>query len=146
MKLISFYKYFVGTESQFLDKYPPETQDIAQSFWNGLNDSCLFLILYFVLVSTILCISYFTWYNEMPGRHYKRSHWFGFYIATLLISFFGTALIGYLLNKTSLNGSAYLIWRIALGNLVYSFLLYGFLSLGWFWKLPTNAYRLIGKK
>ena len=146
MKLIGLYKPFVGTEAKFLDNYPPETQDIAQKFWNNLNDSCLFLILFFILVSIILCVYYFTFYNEKPGRHYKPSHWGGFYIATLVFSFIGTAVLGYLLNNTSLNDSSYLIWEIALGNLLYSFLLYGVLSFVWFWKLPTNAYRPIGKK
>jgi hypothetical protein len=147
MKLISFYRPFVGTEAKFLDNYTSEeTQEIAQKFWNSLNSSCLFFILVLVGVSLLLCISYFTWYNEMPGRHYKPSHWFGFYIVTVLVSFFGTAALGYLLNKTSLDGSAFLIWEIAFGNLIYSILLYGLFSCFWFLWLPTNAYRLIGKK
>lgn len=146
MKLICLYKLFVGTESKFLDKYPPETQDIAQSFWNSLNSSCLFFVIFLLGVSILFCAFYFTAYNEMPGRHYKRVHWIGFYIGTLLVSFFGTAELGYLLNNTSLNGSASLIWDIAFGNLVYSFFIYGVLSCIWFLFLPTNAYRLIGNK
>lgn len=146
MKLIGLYKLFVGTESEFLDKYPIETQDIAQRFWNSLNSSCLFFVMFLLAVSTLLCAFYFTAYNEMPGRHYKRNHWIGFYIGTLLVSFFGTAVLGYLLNNTSLNGSSSLIWDIAFGNLVFSILIYGVLSCIWFMFLPTNAYRLIGNK
>lgn len=146
MKLISIYRFFVGKETQFLDGYPKETQDIAQTFWNELNSACMFFLIYLFGVSILFCAFYFTAWNEMPGRHYRPSHWICAYAITLLVVFFGTAALGYMRTNTSLNGSASLIWDIALGNVVYSFFIFGLLSIVWFLWLPTNAYRLIGKK
>ena len=146
MKLIDLYNPFVGTEGKFIDQYPPETQDLAQNFWIGLNATCPIFILVLFGVSIVLCVGYYTVWNELPGRHYRRSHWLGAYIITLLVTFFGTAAVGYAFNNTSLNGSASLIWDISIGNFIYSIVLYGLLSLGWSKWGPTNAYRLIGKK
>lgn len=146
MKLLDLYKPFVESESKFLDQYPQETQDIAQNFWNSLNSNCIFFVAFLLGTSILLCAFYFTVWNELPGRHYRRSHWICSYIITVLISFFGTVALGYLLCNTSLNGTAALIWDIALANLVYSFFIFGFLSVVWWLWLPTNAYRLIGNK
>ena len=146
MKLISIYRLFVGTETKFLDRYPKDTQDIAQTFWNDLNSACLFFLILLFGVSILFCAFYFTAWNNMPRRHYRPSHWIGAYIITFLVVFFCTVALGYMLTNTSLNGSASLIWDIAFGNAVYSFIIFGLLSIAWFLWLPTNAYRLIGKK
>lgn len=145
MKLIDLYKPFIGTESKFLDKYSQETQDIAQNFWNGLSSSCIFFVVSLLFLSVFVCVYYFTAYNNIPGRHYKRSHWVGAYVVSVLLTFFVTVALGYMLNNTALNGSGYLIWYIAFGNLIYSVIIFGILSCIWFLWLPTNAYRLIGK-
>ncbi len=146
MKLIGFYKLFVGTETKFVDSVPEGSQDLAENFWASLNSSCLFFILFLVIMSVCLCVYYFTVYNEQPGRHYRRTHWIGSYIGTVVFMFFGTAGLGFLLTKTTVNGSKSLIWDIAAGNAVYSILIFGVLSVIWWLWLPTNAYRLIGKR
>lgn len=146
MKLISFYKFFVGTESKFVDSVTQGSQDLAERYWASLNSACLFFILFLVVMSIILCVYYFTAYNEQPRRHYRRTHWIGFYIGTVVFIFLGTAALGFLLTKPTVTGSKSLIWDIAAGNAVYSILIFGVLSVVWWLWLPTNAYRLIGKR
>lgn len=146
MKLISFYKFFVGTESKFVDSVNVGSQDLAENYWSSLNSSCLFFILFLVIMSICLCAYYFTAYNEQPGRHYRRTHWIGFYIGTVLFIFLGTVGLGYLLTNPTVKGSASLIWDIAVGNAVYSIIIFGVLSVAWWLWFPTNAYRLIGKR
>ena len=145
MKLISVYKPFVGTESKFIESVLPGSQDIAEKFWASLNSSSLFFILFLVVMSVCLCIYYFTVYNEQPGRHYRRTHWIGFYLGTVVFIFIGTAGLGYILTKPTVKGFGLLIWEIAVGNAVYSVIIFGVLSVIWWLFLPTNAYRLIGK-
>lgn len=140
MKLISVYKPFVGTESKFIDSVNEGSQDLAESFWANLNSSCLWFLL-FLGVSVLICIYYYTEYNEKPHRHYRRTHWVGFYIGTVVFMFLGTAGLGYILTKPSVKGSESLIWDIALGNAVYSIIIFGLLSFFWWLlALPTNAY------
>lgn len=146
MKLIGIYKWFVGTESKFVDSVAEGSQDLATSYWDSLNSACLFFILFLVVISIILCVYYFTAYNEQPHRHYRRTHWIGFYIGTVLFEFVGTAFLGYLLTKPTVKGSGFLIWEIAVGNAVYSIIIFGVLSVIWWLFLPTNAYRLIGNR
>lgn len=141
MKLIGVYKLFVGTESKFIDSVNEGSQDLAESFWASLNSSCLFFVLFLVVISVCLCIYYFTAYNEQPGRHYRRTHWVGFYIGTVVFMFLGTAGLGYILTNPTVKGSESLIWDIALGNAVYSIAIFGVLSfIWWLFALPTNAY------
>lgn len=146
MKLINLYKPFIGTKSKFLDKYPEDSQDIADQFWNSINDSCLFFILFLIAVSIGLCIFYFWIYNEVPGRHYKRTHWLCIYLITVLLAFFGTAALGYVLTNPSLNSSSLLLWKIAFGNLLYSIAIFGLFSCIWWLFLPTNAYNPLRKR
>ena len=141
MKLISIYKPFVGKEPKFVDSFPQDTQDLAVHFWASLNSSCLFFVLFLVVISVCLCIYYFTAYNEQPGRHYRRTHWVGFYIGTVVFMFLGTAVLGYILTNPTVKGFESLIWDIALGNAVYSIAIFGVLSfIWWLFALPTNAY------
>ena len=141
MKLISIYKPFVGKEPNFVDSFPQDTQDLAEHFWASLNSSCLFFVLFLVVISVCLCIYYFTAYNEQPGRHYRRTHWVGFYIGTVVFMFLGTAVLGYILTNPTVKGFESLIWDIALGNAVYSIAIFGVLSfIWWLFALPTNAY------
>lgn len=146
MKLIDLYKPFVGTESKFLDSVPQGSQDIAESYWDSLNSACLFIVIFLLLASIGSCVSYFTWYNDIPGRHYKRTHWWGFFIFNAVFSVLGTAALGYILTSPTVKGSSWLIWDIALGNCIYAVAIFVILSVIWWLFLPTNAYRLIGNR
>lgn len=143
MKQIGIYEPFVGSETQFIDSVPEGSREIAQSYWFSLNSVCLYFIIAGLVITIGLCVYYFTAYNKIPGRHYKPIYWAGFYIGTILLTFIVTLVLGFILTKTTLNGTSTLVWNIAMGNAVYSFVLFGLLSVIWWLCLPTNAYRLL---
>ena len=146
MELLDLYKPFLGSQSKFLDKYPTDSEEIAENFWRSLDDACTFFVPFLLLVSIGLCIIYFYPYNNLPGRHYKRTHWVAFYIITVLVAFLGTVILGYLRTNPSLNGSDNLIWKIAFGNLIYSIIIFGLFScLIWLFG-STNTYNPLRKK
>lgn len=144
--LIKLYEWIVKTESNFLDNLDESTIDAGDTYWKNLDKSCLVFLMFMVVISIVMCIGYFTTYNKMPGRHYRPTHWLVFYIATILTSSIGTGLIGYFLAKPTIKGSGWLLFDIAVGNLLYSFLIFGALSIIWWLFLPTNAYRLLKKR
>ena len=146
MKLIKTYKFFVGSETKFVDSVPEGSKDIAENYWASLDNACLFFLIFLAVVSIGVCAWYFTGYNELPGRHYRRSHWIGHYIGAAIISLLGTAALGYILTNPTVKGSGWLIWDIAFGNFIYAIIIFGVLSVIWWLFLPTNAYRLIGKR
>lgn len=144
--LIKAYKWIVGTESKFTDSLEPSTREAGEMYWNTLDKSCLALLLYMAVLSIGMCILYFTYYNTIPGRHYRRTHWIGFYLIMAILSALGTGLLGYIMATPTVKGSGWLIFDIAVGNLLYSILAFGILSVIWWMFLPTNAYRLIKKR
>lgn len=147
MRFIKAYKPFVDTKSQFMDKFDSEdTKKLAENCYNSLDSGSLYIFIFMLVVTIGLCIFYFTAYNNWPGRHYKRWHWIVFYIATVIASFFGSALIGWIIAKPAVAGYMSLVWDISFGNLLYSLFGFGILSVIWWLFLPTNAYRLIGNK
>lgn len=147
MRFIKAYKPFVDTKSQFMDKFDSEeTKELAEQCYNSIDAGSFYIFIFMVVITIVLCVFYFTLYNNLPGRHYRRWHWAVFYIISVLTSFFGSSLIGWIIAKPAVSGYMSLVWDISLGNLVYSFLGFIVLSVVWWLFLPTNAYRLIGNK
>ena len=145
MRYIEAYRPFTGSEAKFLDRVPEGSQEIAENYWLSLDSKCLSFLIILIAITIIGCVSYFTVYNEQPGRHYRITHWLCFYIGTIIIVLLGTAGLGYWFCPPTINGSGELIWDIAIGNLVYSTIIFGLLSIFWWLFLPTNAYRIINK-
>ncbi len=144
--LIKLYKPFVGTESKFTDALEESTKEAGEIYWRNLDKSCLAFLLLMLVVSIGICICYFTIYNKYPGRHYRLTHWGGFYILSALTAFLGTWGLGWLLAKPTVQGAGWLLLDISLGNLCYTIIIYGILSVIWWLFLPTNAYRPIKKR
>ena len=147
MGLIKFYHPFVGKQSEFEDKFSEDTMEYATAYWNQLDEKCIILVILLAVISLGSCIAYFTVYNNMPGRHYKKTHWLMFYLLQSVVGCGALSyLVAYLIAKPTLDGAGMLIFNIALGNMIYSIFSFGILSVIWWIALPTNAYRLIGKK
>ena len=145
MRYIEAYRPFTGSETKFLDRVPEGSQEIAENYWLSLDSKCLSFLIILIAITIIGCVSYFTVYNEQPGLLYRITHWLCFYIGTIIIVLLGTAGLGYWFCPPTINGSGELIWDIAIGNLVYSTIIFGLLSIFWWLFLPTNAYRIINK-
>ena len=145
MEISDYYGFFVGPETKFVDNVPGGSKEIAENFWASLNSTCGIFFGWFLICSILGCIIYFTIYNNLPGRHYKITHWFGAYMITCLIAFLGSAVWGYLFTNPSVTGSEWLIWRIAFGNLIYSVFAFLVISFVWWLLFPTNAYRPINR-
>ena len=147
MGLIKFYHPFVGKQSEFEDKFSEDTMEYATAYWNQLDEKCIIFVILLAVISLGSCIVYFTVYNNMPGRHYKNTHWLMFYLLQAVVGCGAfTYLVAYLIATPTLDGSGMLIFKLALGNMLYSIFSFGILSVIWWIALPTNAYRLIGKK
>lgn len=147
MGLLKFYQPFVGKLAEFEDKFDEDTVEYATAYWNQLDQKCIIFVIMLAFISIGSCIAYFTVYNNMPGRHYKKTHWIMFY---LLQSILGCGLLTYavafLIATPEIQGTGMLVFNIALGNFVYSLFSFGLLSVIWWLWLPTNAYRWIGNK
>lgn len=139
--LIKLYKQFTGTESEFLGNLNEATREAGDIYWRNLDKSCSAFLILMLAISIGICICYFTIYNKFPGRHYRPTHWAGFYILSALLALVGTWWLGWLLANPTVKGAGWLLFDISLGNLCYSILIFGILSVIWWLFLPTNAYR-----
>ena len=144
--LIKMYKFIVGTESKFTDALDASTQEAGEEYWHTLDKACLVLFLAMLIITIGLCVLYFTYYNNRPGRHYRVSHWVRFYVGAITASFVSTWLLSYILATPTVKGAEWLVFDIAIGNLEYSIILFLFMSIIWWRYLPTNAYRVIKRK
>lgn len=146
MKLLSFYKWFAGSMTDFVNQFRNNEAlyNQARAYWNKMESSAAFIILIFLGLGILLSVIYYQPYNNRPGRHYTLNHWLIFLAITFVLAFFVTWGFEYIVAPPKLAGSTMLQLKIALGNAIYASFLYIFIS--WIWcqfKLPTNACRLI---
>lgn len=149
MILLTVLNWF-QTRKAFVDKHVGTTEDpeeiedkkqVAIEFWNGIDANDHWMLIAMIVITALFCYLYFIPYNNRPGRHYKPSHWFGFYvfavIATLLSTFGMCCLF---VNYSYDEG---FVWTVSLINSALVILFYFLISI-WFWKKSSsNAYPLI---
>ncbi len=144
MKILSFYKLFTGSMTDFAGQFMNNEAlyNQARAYWNKLESSSSIIFIIFLVLGISLAVFYYQPYNNRPGRHYTPKHWFIFLAITFVLTFFVTWGFEYIAVPPKLDGSTMLQLKIALGNAIYATILYFCVSVGWCLKLPTNAYRI----
>ena len=132
-------------KGEFLNTFTNDNlKQQADSAWQSLDGLTPLLLLIMVIFGIGLAACYYKPYNNLPGRHYKVSHWAVFYIISVALTFFTTLGIEYFCIKTNIKMyvliSVYML--TALKNAIYCAILYLITSVVWCIYFPTNAYRL----
>lgn len=145
MKLLNFYKWIAGSKSDFINQF--HNNEVlfgkANSFWQQLEAHSWFFLVIILVLGIGLAAFYYKPYNELPHRHYKPSHWLIFLGITFLLAFFSTWLYEYLSAKPQLHGANWLEVKFAIGNALYTVVIYFVTSFVWCNLLPTNAYKFL---
>lgn len=144
MKPLSFYEWITGSMSDFTRPFQENEAlyNQAKAFWRHLDSATGLTIAIFIVIGIVMAVIYYKPYNEKPGRRYKPTHWLIFLVATFLLTLLVTGLYEYIAVKPTLNGAGMLEFKVALGNALYSAVLYFLTSVAWCNFFPTNAYRL----
>lgn len=144
MKMLGLYKWIAGSLSDFTR--PFQNNEVlynqAKSFWRHLESSSIVLIIIFIVLGILLAAYYYKPYNEKPGRHYRPINWICFWLLTFALTFIVTLNFEYMAVAPKLQGAFLLEAKIAVGNALYSSLLFLVTSIVWCNFLPTNAYRI----
>lgn len=144
MKILPFYKWIVGSMTDFTNQFKNNETlyNQARAYWSKLESSSVIILLTFIVLGIAMTICYYQPYNNRPGRHYTPKHWLFFLVSTFILSFLVTWGFEYFAIPPRLTGTTILQMKIALGNAIYASFLYFFVSVIWCFALPTNAYRL----
>lgn len=145
MKLLPYFKWIAGSMSDFVNQFNDNETlyNQARTFWNHLeNASWVFPVILFV-AGIGWAFIYYKPYNEQPHRHYHPKYWFLFFLITFASAFFITWGYEYFAVPPKLKGANMLEVKFALGNAIYTVLLFVLTSFFWCNLFPTNAYRFL---
>jgi hypothetical protein len=144
MGLFGIYTLFTGTKTDFLKNFKDSDTMYSQAktFWAALENGALFYLM-ILLLGILLCWVYYGPFNNLPERHYKPRYWWFFALANLFLTLLTTYFVVHSLVPPRVQGANLIEWRLALGNAVYSSIIYCGVSIIWCKWLPTNAYRYL---
>lgn len=136
--------FLLPKKGKFLNSFSEQLRPQADAVWRSLDGWTLWLLIIMAVLGIGLAAYYYKPYNDMPGRHYKVSHWAIWGIISVALTFIATLCFEYFgikthLPKTGLN-NLYIL--TALNNAIYCAILYFVTSVVWCNIAPTNAYRL----
>ena len=136
--------FLLPRKGKFLNSFSEQLRPQADAVWRSLDGWTPCLVIIMAILGIGLAAYYYKPYNDMPGRHYKVSHWAIWGIISVALAFIATLCIEYFgikthLPKTGLN-NLYIL--TALNNAIYCAILYFVTSVVWCNIAPTNAYRL----
>lgn len=142
-----FYDWLLPNEQAFVNSFRDNDakQRAARAFVESLPNCEWLLFLTCCIVTSIVCVLYYTWYNNIVkpfGYHYRMRHWFAWLFIALVIAFLMAMFFCIpVLKNVGLEGTDDFILRFYIGNLLYGLGIYILLSTIWCNFLPTNAYR-----
>ena len=139
--------YFGVSSTQLADANQANgMKDQALQAWTHLSQYTIIFFGIMLWFSIGMAIYYYTEYNKQPGRHYTPKQWGYSGIASLVIVFFLTFIIAFVLQKPgNIEGLLMLELKLALFNTLYA--AGGYLVVSFIWcnvpKFQTNAYRFL---
>lgn len=135
--------FLLPKKGKFLDSFTNDNlRNQADAVWRHLEGWTPGLLIIMAILGVGLAAYYYKPYNELPGRHYKMSHWAIWGGISVGLTFIATLCIEYFAIKTNLKtGLTSLYLLTALNNAIYCAILYFVTSVVWCNALPTNAYR-----
>ena len=136
--------FLLPKKGKYLNSFSEQLKPQADAVWRSLDGWTPWLVIIMAVLGIGLAAYYYKPYNDMPGRHYKVSHWAIWGVISVALTFIATLCIEYFgikphLPKTGLN-NLYIL--TALNNAIYCAILYFVTSVVWCNIAPTNAYRL----
>lgn len=145
MDLATFYGWLGVSSTSLADANNNNgMRNAALTAWSHLSQYVLVFFLLMVVFSIGMAIYYYTDYNNQPKRHYTPKQWLFVGIVSLVIVFFITLVLAYVIQKPgNIEGLFMLELKLALANTIYATGLYFLTSAIWcnIPQLPTNAYR-----
>lgn len=145
MSLIKFF-FLLPSKGKFLQGFAhnDELKAQADQVWRQLDGLSPILLIIAVVLGLSFATFYYTVYNELPGRHYKISHWAIWAGITTVVTLIVTAIIEYVGIRTHItNGLISLYWLCAINNALYGVFIYFVTSVVWCNFLRTNAYKFL---
>lgn len=145
MSLIKFF-FLLPSKGKFLQGFAhnDELKVQADQVWRQLDGLSLILLIVAVVLGLGLAAFYYTGYNELPGRHYKISHWAIWAGITTVVALIVTAIIEYVGIQTRItSGLTFLYWLCAINNALYALFMYFITSVVWCNFFRTNAYKFL---
>lgn len=139
--------YFGVSSTQLADANQANgMKDQALQAWTHLSQYTIIFFGIMLWFSIGMAIYYYTEYNKQPGRHYTPKQWGYSGIASLVIVFFLTFIIAFVLQKPgNIEGLLMLELKLTFVNTLYA--AGGYLVVSFIWcnvpQLPTNAYRFL---
>ena len=148
MGLFKIYELASGTKADFAKTFGDNEvlRQQADIFWRSLENSAPWLIITCLSLTILFVALYYKWYNNIPGRHYKPSHWFYWQIICFVFVGLGSFLVENLLLNLNLKGTTEIIINVSLLNAAIAFILYLLISIGWCNIGKTNAYKFFKLK
>lgn len=135
--------FLLPKKGNFLDSFTEQLRPQADAVWRHLDSWTIWLLIIIAVLGIGLAAYYYKPYNDLPGRHYKVSHWALWGIISVALTFIATLCIEYFGIKTNLKtGLNSLYMLTALNNAIYCAILYFITSVVWCFAGRTNAYRL----
>lgn len=145
--MIGLYWPFIGSKVSFLKPYDGEGMETmyqqAQIFWNKLDSFSPVFFIICLLVGIFMAYWYYGPYNEQAHRHYLVKHWAKFLGICAVISLVATFAVAYVAAPPRVSGSLSMEILLAIGNAIYSVIVYLIASFVWCNWLNTNAYRFL---
>ncbi|EGN57443.1 hypothetical protein PRBRB14_21960 [Hallella multisaccharivorax DSM 17128] len=145
MSLFNLYTWATGSKAAFLNSFQnqDEQYEQAQAFWNGLENNAIAFVGLFLALGIAWAWFYYGPYNNMPGRHYRPTHWCIFLGICAVSTFVFTLGAAYLIQAPKLDGAWSIEIKLSLANTLYAVIIYIITSIIYCSYLPTNAYRLL---
>jgi hypothetical protein len=135
--------FLVQSKGKFLSQFANENlKNQANAVWQSLESITPLLVAIFIVAGVGFAVSYYTVFNNRPGRHYKMKYWFLFAAFALIATLVFTLIAEFGLIKTNLKNDVFFLYSMcALSNVIYSLILYFIISVIWCNLGKTNAYR-----
>lgn len=141
---------FIGSKSAFLKPYSGVEQEAlyqqAMLFWNKLDSVSFLFPLILVIVGGISVWYYYVPFNNTPHRHYKPKYWWMMMAVCAIMCFLLTLGVALVCAPPKFEGTKVLEFKLALSNMLYAVIAYGFVSFIWCNFGKTNAYRYLKSK
>lgn len=99
----------------------------ATRLWNSIDGGDWIPFVIMIVLTVLYCWGYFFPYNNIPGRHYRPVHWFGFGLCNFVSVFLITFIVCYMLVPNP-GFDIWLLVKVAFVNTLIALILYYIIS------------------
>lgn len=143
MLLSKLYEWLQPNRLEFKKVLKDGAKRNIEEVFTSMDNCEIWLIVSFLLITIVACISYFTWYNKMTwplGYHYRKSHWIGWFVFALVLIAIVTLIICSFIETNNISIGEFITGYVV-GNLLYGCIVFLLLTFVCHNCMTTNAYR-----